>query len=78
MKNMRLIMVLAINILGFAMVLFWEKSNIVGEFSMIEYLILFFQRVGWDLLLVAFLVGFIWFSKIYRPLEGFANRNFSA
>ena len=76
-KNMRLFCVFAINILGFGMVLFWEKSNSVGEFPITEYFILFLQRVGWDLLFAGILVGFIYFSKIYKPLEGFANRDFS-
>jgi O-antigen/teichoic acid export membrane protein len=76
-KNMRLVSILVINILGFAMILLGEKSDSVGEFPIIEYFILFFQRVGWDLLFTIFVVSFIYFSKIYRPLEGFLNRDFS-
>ena len=76
-KSMRLISIFAINILGFGMVLFWKKSNLVGEFPITEYFIFFLQRLGWDFLLAAILVGFIYFSKIYKPLEGFANRDFS-
>jgi O-antigen/teichoic acid export membrane protein len=76
-KNIRLYSILAVCVLGVSLVLLPENSATVGQYSIAEAIILFVQRASWDFLLLLFLAGFVYYSKMYKSLEGFVDRDFS-
>jgi O-antigen/teichoic acid export membrane protein len=76
-KFMELFSILAIYLLGGSIVLLSINLTSISGYSMFENTILFAQRAGWDLLLLLSLAGLVYYSKLYRRLESFANRDFS-
>ena len=75
-KYIELFSILAIYIFGGSIVLLSINLNLISQYSIFKNTILFAQRAGWDLLLLLSLAGLVYYSKFYRRLEGFANRNF--
>jgi O-antigen/teichoic acid export membrane protein len=76
-KFMELFSILAIYLLGGSIVLLSINLTSISGYSMFENTILFLQRAGWDLLLLLSLAGFVYYSKMYKSLEGFVDRDFS-